>query len=193
MKPIPTADDLYALFPAGTDRPGLTPVSPEEMPEPYRSLLVHTHHMTVTVEGFYGQPVTVAVLDHVRCGDVYGRKILLSLKETGEVVQFGMIEVDLAALSEHVRAEIVAGKTPLGRVLIENDVLRSIRPLGFYRVELDAPMCTWFGLKEPQTTYGRLGVIFTGDRPAIEVLEILAPVGKRNADSSREGRGLTIP
>ncbi len=193
MKPIPTADDLYALFPAGTDRPGFTPVAPEEMPEPYRSLLVHTHHMTVTVEGFYGQPVTVAVLDHVRCGDVYGRKILLSLKETGEVVQFGMIEVDLAALSESVRAEIVAGKTPLGRVLIENDVLRSIRPLGFYRVELDAAMCTWFGLKEPQTTYGRLGVIFTGDRPAIEVLEILAPVGERNADSSLEGRGLTIP
>ena len=91
-------------------------------------------------------------------------------------MQFGMIEVDLAALSEHVRAEIVAGKTPLGRVLIENDVLRSIRPIGFYRAELDAAMCTWFGLKEPQMTYGRLGVIFTGNRPAIEVLEILAPV-----------------
>jgi len=26
------------------------------------------------------------------------------------------------------------------------------------------------------TTYGRLGVIYTGDRPAVEVLEILAPI-----------------
>ena len=183
LNPTPTAGDLYALFPAGRDRPGLTPVAPEEMPEPYRSLLVHTHHMTVTVEGFYGQPVTVTVLDAVRRGEVYGRKILLSLKETREVVQFGIIEVDLAALSEHVRAEIVAGKTPLGRVLIQNDVLRSIRPLGFYRVELDAAMCLWFGLREPQTTYGRLGVIFTGDRPAIEVLEILAPVSRGATDA----------
>jgi hypothetical protein len=26
------------------------------------------------------------------------------------------------------------------------------------------------------TTYGRVGVIYTGERPAVEVLEILAPI-----------------
>jgi len=179
LNPTPTADGLYSLFPEGRDRPALTPVTPEEMPEPYRKLLVHTHHMTVTVEGFYGQSVNVTVLDSVRAGDTYGRKILLSLKESGEVVQFGIIEVDLAALTPPVRDEILAGQTPLGRVLIQNNVLRSIQPVGFFRVELDAAMGEWFGLCEPQTTYGRLGVIFTGDRPAIEVLEILAPVSLR--------------
>jgi hypothetical protein len=38
-------------------------------------------------------------------------------------------------------------------------------------------MAGWFGTREGTETYGRLGVIYTGDRPAIEVLEILAPIG----------------
>ncbi len=176
MNRKPTVSDLYALFPDGDDRPELVPVSPEEMPEPYRQLLVHTHHMTVTVEGFYGQPVNVRVLDSIRDVDRYGRKILLSLQESGDVVQFGIIEVDLAALSDTVRDEIVAGRTPLGRVLIQNNVLRSIQPVGFFRVLPSRKLRDWFGLAEPLTTYGRLGIIFTGDRPAIEVLEILAPI-----------------
>jgi hypothetical protein len=37
-------------------------------------------------------------------------------------------------------------------------------------------MAEWFGAALGTETYGRLGVIYTGDRPAVEVLEILAPV-----------------
>ena len=33
-----------------------------------------------------------------------------------------------------------------------------------------------FGSTAGTETYGRLGVIYTGDRPAVEVLEILAPI-----------------
>ena len=176
LNATPTVDGLYALFPDAADRPHLTSISADEMPEPYRRLLAHTHHMTVTVEGFYGQPVAVRVIDAVKDGNRYGRKILLSLKDTSEVVQFGIIEVDLAALSESVRDEVLAGRTPLGRVLIQNSVLRSIQPLGFFRVEPCPALCEWFGSTEPRTTYGRLGVIFTEDRPAIHVLEILAPI-----------------
>ncbi len=92
------------------------------------------------------------------------------------MVQFGIIEVDLAALSDPVREEIVAGRTPLGRVLIQHNVLRSIQPVGYFRILPSRKLCDWFGLREPVATYGRLGIIFTGDRPSIEVLEILAPI-----------------
>ena len=177
----PTPEDLYRLFPEDRGASELVPLTPDEMPEPYRQLLVHTHHMTVTVEGFYGQPVDVRVLDSMRTYRTYCRRILLSLKETGEVVQFGIIEVNLAALSDTVRGEIVAGKTPLGRVLIENNVLRSIQPVSYFRVWPGVQLCEWFNLPEPQTTYGRVGIIFTGDQPAIEVLEILAPVSRTSS------------
>lgn len=174
--PTPTADSLYALFPNSADLPRCAPISGDQMPEPYRSLLVHTHHMTVTVERFYGGPVDVRVLETARDGDEYARKILLELRGSKRVVQFGIVQIDLTLLSPPVRDRIVEGKTPLGRVLIEHNVLRYIQPAGYLRVEPCDEMCRWFGLTEPTTTYGRLGVIYTDGKPAIEVLEILTPI-----------------
>ena len=54
MPPPPpfTLDDLFALFPDRSDRPTVETVPAEAVPEPYRGLLVHSHHMTVTVERF---------------------------------------------------------------------------------------------------------------------------------------------
>lgn len=174
--PTPTVDDLYSLFPDTSDRPHCTPISGAEMPEPYRSLLVHTQHMTVTVEGYYGQAVDVRVIESHRDGSEYSRKILLALHDTGEVVQLGIVQIDLDMLSEQVRREIVEEKTPLGRVLIQNGVLRHIQPAGYFRVQPSAKLCEQFEIREPKTTYGRLGVIFADGKPAIEVLEILAPI-----------------
>lgn len=176
MIPAPTVDSLYALFPDSADRPVCTPITGDQMPEPYRSLLVHTHHMTVTVERHYGGPVNVKVLNAVRDGDEYARKILLELRDDGRVVQFGIVQIDLSLLSPPVRDRIVEGKTPLGRVLIEHNVLRHIQPAGYLRVEPCEEMCRWFGLAKPTTTYGRLGIIYTDGKPAIEVLEILTPI-----------------
>lgn len=175
--PAPTAESLYSLFPSSADRPVCTPIPGNQMPEPYRTLLVHTHHMTVTVEKHYGGPVDVKVLESARDGDEYARKILLEVRHTKAVVQFGIVQIDLSLLSEPVRAKIVDGETPLGRVLIEHRVLRHILPAGYLKVEPCQEMCGWFGLPEPVTTYGRLGIIYTDGKPAIEVLEILAPVG----------------
>ena len=174
--PTPTVDSLYALFPDSSDRPRCVPSSGSEMPEPYRSLLVHTQHMTVTVEGYYGQAVDVRIIESQRSGSEYARKILLALHDTGEVVQLGIVQIDLDMLSDRVRREIVEEKTPLGRVLIQNGVMRHIQPAGYFRVEPSAGLCEQFELREPKTTYGRLGVIYTDGKPAIEVLEILAPI-----------------
>lgn len=179
MLPDFSLDSLYSLFPNSPDRPEIEPIPGELVPEPYRKLLVHNHHMTVTVEAFYGHPVDVRVLDSRRDGDTYARKILLKLRPGGKVVQFGIVEIDLHELSETVRDQIVEQKTPLGRVLIQNDVLRTVRPIQFFRVTPTKTMCDWFGMKEPAATYGRLGVIYTDHAPAIRVAEILTPIAPK--------------
>ena len=171
----PTLAHLYGLFPDSRDVPTAAAVPADDVPPPYQRLLVHTHHMTVTVEDFYGGPVDVKVLASRRHGHEYARKILLTLRD-GKVVQFGLVRIDLGVCPEPVRNAIVEGKTPLGRVLIEHDMLRRIEPVAFLRVRLSAAMADWFGVAAGALTYGRLGVIYTGDRPAVEVLEILAPV-----------------
>lgn len=172
----PTLDHLYRLFPDSLDRPDAVEIPAAEVPSPYHRLLVHAHHMTVTVEEFYSAPVDVRVLHCQRRGNEYARKSLLTTRPTGRVVQFGLVRINLGVCSEPVRNEIVEQKTPLGRVLIRHNMLRRIEPVAYLRVSLCAVMAGWFGVEKGTTTFGRIGVIYSGEHPAVEVLEILAPV-----------------
>jgi hypothetical protein len=176
LNPAPTFEQLYGLFPDSPECPLAVRVPADAVPEPYHQLLVHTHHMTVTVERYYGAPVDVQVLACRIDKNEYARKILLYLQSTHAVVQFGLVRINLGVCPPAVKAEIVEGKTPLGRVLIRHDMLRRIEPAGYLRVTLCDTMAGWFGVPSGSETYGRLGVIYTGYTPAVEVLEILAPV-----------------
>jgi chorismate-pyruvate lyase len=170
--PGPNVPELYRLF-GDRPPPRFTPIAADALPEPYRRLLDHPHHMTVTVEDHYGGPVSVRVLKRSRAGDTYSRMILLETAD-GRVVQFGIVRIHLDLCSEAVRDAILAESMPLGHVLIAHDVLRRIEPTAFLRVEPDEAMRGWFGRSVP--TYGRLGIIHCDDRPAIDLLEILAPI-----------------
>jgi chorismate-pyruvate lyase len=122
--------------------------------------------------------VNVRILQRLLGDDWYARQILLVCRGDGNVDQFGLPVIKLSYCSEQVREAILEGKTPLGRILIENNVLRRIEPTQFLRILPGAAMESWFGLKRgKRETYGRLGVIFCDEQPAIEVLEIVAPVG----------------
>src|SRR5258707_3168868 len=90
----PTVESLFALFPGPDDRLDCQVVAGDLVPEPYHGLLVHEHHMTVTVEAYHGGPVDVRILQRRRDGPLYARKILLVHQATGRVVQFGIVRLD---------------------------------------------------------------------------------------------------
>jgi chorismate-pyruvate lyase len=171
----PTVESLVALFPGMDTALDCEVVPGDEVPEPYHGLLVHEHHMTVTVEAYHGGPVDVRILTRRQDGSIYARKILLVHRATGEVVQFGIARLDLDQTSAAVREDILAGQTPLGRVLIEHDVLRQIEPVAFLRVRLAPAQLAWFGRGEADVTFGRLAVIHFNGEPVVQVLEIVAP------------------
>jgi hypothetical protein len=168
---------LFGLFPAPSleEMPEYELVPADEVPSPYQELLVHEHHMTVTVEHHHGDLVDVRVLARERQPDWYARKILLVLQKTRRVVQFGIARIHLAYCSPAVQEEILAAQTPLGRILIRHNVLRRIEPKAFLRVLPGPAMMKWFGLQRPQSTYGRLAMIYCDEKPAVELLEIVAP------------------
>jgi hypothetical protein len=145
------------------------------IPEPYRELLAHTHHMTVTLERFHNGPVDVHVLQKHVTPTHYARKILLTRQSDGRVVLYGIMRINLSLLSPAVQAEIEAEATPLGRILIEHDVLRRIHLMSLWKVEPGSELCQIFGLPTPTDTYGRCAVIDCNDEPAVELLEIVAP------------------
>jgi chorismate-pyruvate lyase len=145
------------------------------MPQPYRGLLVHEHHMTVTVEAHHGEHVDVVIYNRRHDGPYYARRIFLALQKSRRIVQYGLVRINLRYCTPAVRTEIIAGEMPLGRILINHDVLRRIEPTGLLRLVPGPELMTRFGLSEPTHTYGRLAYIHCDGQPAIELLEVLAP------------------
>lgn len=172
----PDLDTLVGLF---FDRPELlatfAEVTSDEMPPVYRALLDHEHHMTVTVEVHHGCHVQVRVLDVLQTPNHYARKILLVRETDQRVVQFGIMRIRLDCLSAPVRAAIEAQQAPLGRILIEHDVLRAVRLSSLLRVSPGEELCAHFGIEPAEVTYGRTAMIDVDGEPAIELLEIVAP------------------
>ncbi len=175
MNSGPDLQTLLALFPPVDYLRAWEFVPGDQVPQPYHRLLVHDQHMTVTVEAHHGSLVDVRILDRRQEQNGYSRKILLALQSTGKIVMFGIVRIHLQFCSAAVRQEILAGQTPLGRILINHNVLRRIETTAFLRIIPGRPMRGWFGLNEPTPSYGRLALIHCDDEPAIELLEIVAP------------------
>jgi len=149
------------------------PVPPATLPGAFQSLLVHNNHMTTTLKEFYATPVELRVLTQRLDGDHYCREILLVLRDTDCVVEYGVMNFHLGYASEEVRRVVLERKMPLGDVLIQHNVLRRIEPACFLTVEKDSEITRRFGMPEPTEAFGRLGTIYYDEKPAIELLEVV--------------------
>jgi hypothetical protein len=173
---MPALDYLAGLFYADLGQLGtFQEVLAENTPEPYRTLLAHHEHMTVSVERHHGCEVDVEVLETRHDGDFYARKIILHRQSDAGVVLFGIPRLSLRLLDEEVRREILEQHTPLGRVLIDHNVMREVQLASLYRVEPGPDLVQLFRLPRPATTYGRTAFIYLDGYLAIELLEIVAP------------------
>ena len=148
-------------------------VSSEQLPTCEQNLLAHDHHMTVTLEEHHGSLVNVHVLDSQSEGDSYSRKILLSKQSDGNVVQFGIVRLDLSVLEPEVRTAIESQQTPLGRILIEHNVLREVKLLHLYKIVAGPELAESFGYSIGQICYGRTALIYCNGSPGVELLEIV--------------------
>jgi uncharacterized membrane protein YgcG len=168
---------LLGLFPGGEDLVSRYEHIPAALtPEPYKSLLVHEHHMTLTMERFHGSPVRVRVLNRRLDEALYARHIVLEREDTGAVVQFGIVRFDLSCVTTTVRDEILSERIPLGRTLINFNVLRHIDLGAILQIWPGPALRALLGGWADQPVYGRLATIFCNRHPAVDLLEIAAPV-----------------
>ena len=147
----------------------------DQCPLPYQQMLAHESHMTVTVERRHGCSVDVEVLDTVHEPKHYLRKILLRRNSDRRVVQFGIVRLALEPLDAQVRDEILSQRIPLGRVLIEHDVMRHVQLNALWQVACGVDLATHFDVAPGHQTYGRTALIYCNGEPAVELLEIVAP------------------
>jgi len=173
----PDIAELASLFFPRLDALGrFEPVTEQALSRAYRSLLAHDDHMTVTIEAIHNSLVDVHVLDVHQDGDVYARKILLTRQKDGAVVLFGIMRMDLSQVDEEVRREIEEKGTPLGRILIRHHVMRHVELDGLYRVAPGDDLQTLLEIGDGTETYGRTARIHVAGRPAVQLLEIVAPM-----------------
>jgi len=161
-------------------------VDREEVPEPARTLLDHTSHMTVAMEGHHGAPLGLRVVARARDEGTsadrepwYAREILL-LSPQGRLVQYGIVRINLTHVDRMTAAAIRAGKIPLGRVLINAGLLREVHDVSLLEVRPGPRLASLFGaLPQPGVpappTFGRVAEISLGGHPAVELLEVVVP------------------
>jgi hypothetical protein len=164
-------DVVYAQ--AGIAPPRTRPVAAARIPPPYRSLLVHENDMTLTLEAHFGGRVTLRALSTFRARRSYFRRVLLVQEYSARPVEMGAIRIDLMAFRPRIRAEILANRVPLGRLLRDGGVDYRSRPKLFLKVTPNPEMMGVFWMREPRVLYGRQTEMTLDGRKIGDIVEIL--------------------
>jgi chorismate-pyruvate lyase len=184
---VTTAQLIHLFYDSPADLGRLELVTEEQTPRAYRTLLAHDQHMTVTVEDWHRSEINLSVLSTRITKSHYSRKIVLTRRVDAAPVQFGIVRLKFDYLPRRVRQEIQAHQTPLGRILIQHDVLRRVERQALWKVEAGAELSRLLGQVDCVGTYGRTAMIHCNGEPAIEVLEIVAPVDRPDRDRAGPG------
>lgn len=177
----PIAQPLGAFYARnGLTLPPMEQVHPQDVPQPYRTLLVHERDMTSTLEKFHGGPVTLTVLGREREGDIYSREVFLKLEQGGKPVEFGAIRINLALFEEGARERILAEIYPLGRILRDYNVEYTSNPQAFLKIASDHMINDVLKLEGAHVLYGRRNTLLdTAGRCLADIVEIVPPEPKR--------------
>jgi chorismate-pyruvate lyase len=149
-------------------------VDGEEIPEPARSLLVHSNDMTPTLEAFYREKIALRVLGRRRRGNEYSREVALFLKDSKRPVEFGANRIQLDRFPPAARDLILQEREPLGYILRDFDITHTCQPNAFLRLASDRLINSVLELQGAHTLYGRHNQLFDPEGRLIsEVVEIL--------------------
>jgi chorismate-pyruvate lyase len=160
----------------GHPLPSCNVIAGEDMPEPYRGLLVHRGDMTSRLEEFHGGRVFIEVLHHEQTAEAYRREVVLRVENTGLPVEYGAIEIDLAAFDGELRRLILEEHLPLGGLLNRFGVEYRSEPRAFIRLGKDPVMQRVFGMPEAQIFFGRCNLLYgAGGRLLARIVEVLRP------------------
>ncbi|MDP6581247.1 MAG: hypothetical protein QF681_11370 [Vicinamibacterales bacterium] len=170
-------DTLYPLDVvyrrAGVEMPAMRIVAPEEIPPPYRSLLVHDTDMTITLERHFGGPVALRALSTFTSGAWYFRRVLLVQEYSGRPVEMGAIRIKLDAFGARLKKEILRNEIPLGRILRDSGFKYVSHAMAFLAILPNPEMMGVFWMREPKTLYGRRTEIVRNGTKIGDIVEVL--------------------
>jgi len=148
----------------------------DAVPEFFRSLLVHHHDITPTLEEFHKSRIHLEILSSGRRGGYYFREVVLRLDHDEAPVEFGANKIFLGEFPEEAQELILLEQVPLGRILKDCGIRHRTEAKHFLRVEPDELIARALELEPPVALYGRKALISDlQGRPLSEIVEILPP------------------
>ena len=177
------APELNLLYPLnefydrlGLPLPTVVRVEDRDVPEPYKSLLVHTRDMTPTLAEAYHRGLQLRVLRHALRDDVFSRQITLVTEGDERPVVFGAIKIYLERFPAEARRLVLEMKQPLGTILQTQGMAHTSRPEAYIQVTADAAINKALWLTGSHLLYGRRNVLWNASQqPLAKVVEILPP------------------
>ncbi|MEW6157493.1 MAG: hypothetical protein AB1813_08680 [Verrucomicrobiota bacterium] len=188
LRPAPVSPLLHPLddfyMQAGLDLPAIEMIRGDEVPEPYRTLLVHNNDMTPTLEQFFRAAIHLEVLRRQQRDDFYYREVILKLDGSERPVEFGAIKINLALFPPVARRQILEERLPLGHILAENGIDHASRPKAFLRLESDAFINQALQLPASAVLHGRRNTLLDPvQRSLAEIVEVLPLISNTQFDS----------
>lgn len=175
---------------AGLSLPRLKKLDGDEVPEPYRRLLVHSDDLTPTLEGYYHDTLRVTALSRRHEDTSYMREVVLHLSGSGKPVVYGVIRIALNHLPPVSAKRVLEDQVPFGSILHADGVAHLSWPQAFFRAEPDPHMQTALGMRRSSPLYGRRNVLVDGSRRLLaEVIEVLASVSDPESPVEPERNG----
>ena len=156
--------------------PKIRIIAPEDIPLPYRSLLVHDSDMTLTLERHFGDRVVLRPLSTFSIRGSYYRRVLLVQAYSGRPVEMGAIRMRLDAFNQRLRAQILKNETPLGRILRDGRFRYSSRVKAFLAITPNPEMMGVFWMRECRVLYGRRTELIRHGVKIGDIVEVLPMV-----------------
>ena len=144
------------------------------VPEPEKSLLVHSHDMTSTLRKFHGAPITLEVHLAEQSEDYLMRMVILHRSDTQAPVEFGAIGIRLDKFEGPIREKIANGSAPLGELLEKYHIDYRSGPKGYFATKADSIIAPALAEDEGTTVYGRCNELTDADGFAFaDIVEVL--------------------
>lgn len=157
--------------------PQITPLFDQQMPEPYKQLLVHKSNMTSTLEAYHARTIYIERLNVVRGDEQTTREVVLRLESSNKPVEYGASRIFFDSLPPKAVELIDEGRIPLGTLLRTCECKHTVEPSGFFRLQATPFFGDIFPRMTESTLYGRRNTLVAlNGKPIAEVCEILPPL-----------------
>ncbi len=166
-------DEFYNL--GKRELPPINPIEKLNIPEPYKSLLVHERDMTSTLGQFHNDEIQLKVLKQHQQQNEYYREVLLITKQEKRPVEYGAIKIFLQQFPEPARKAVVKAAAPLGQLLNDYNINYISKPKGFLTIECDDYIGDLLECKGQARLFGRRNSLYEANNllQIAEIVEIL--------------------